>query len=106
MKEYYARIRKSDNKKQLLIDHLVKTSEIAEYFADSIGCQYFGKIMGLLHDAGKYSASWQEYLLQSLEGNVSFEKKDHATAGAQILFNFFSVDWIGYNKLDKKIKVT
>lgn len=45
------------------------------------------EIMGKLHDLGKYTSFFQNYLLQS--GKVDFEKKRHPPIGALAGYNFF-----------------
>lgn len=79
---------------QHLIDHLLKTGDLCGSFGKKIGIQYSAKLIGQLHDIGKYSDSFQRYI-QSIAGihkpgdsqYVKPEplkgKIDHATAGAQ-----------------------
>ncbi len=91
-----AHIRKNDNRAQVLGDHLVKVSELAGLFAAKIGLEGLGKIVGLLHDFGKASIKYQNYL-RTNEGLISPDEDgydaetkrgdiDHSTAGAQLIF--------------------
>lgn len=98
MIEYFARFRESDHTGQPLSDHLVQTALLAKSFATGTGFEKFAEVAGLLHDAGKYSDSWQEYLRQSADGNVPSEKMDHATAGAQLFQKFLSEGSAGNQK--------
>ncbi|NOH03076.1 MAG: CRISPR-associated helicase Cas3' [Chloroflexi bacterium] len=94
--ELIAHVRQ-DGKEQSLIAHLTEASQLAEGFAAKVGLPEIGKIMGLLHDFGKASREFQEYL-RSATGRtnpdedeyVDYEAKkgkiDHSTAGAQLAF--------------------
>jgi len=87
--------RESDKKQQLLITHLIETSQLAERFTAKVGLPEIGKIMGLLHDFGKASDIFQGYI-RSKQGMISPDEDgyvdarrgevDHSTAGAQLAF--------------------
>jgi CRISPR-associated endonuclease/helicase Cas3 len=91
-----AHVRK-DGKEQLLSTHLIETADLAANYASKVGLSQIGRIMGLLHDFGKSSIEFQEYL-RSAAGRmnpdedeyVDFEAKrgkiDHSTAGAQLIY--------------------
>jgi len=75
-----------------LSDHLEKTAELAEKFADKFGSKKWGKAAGFAHDAGKGRVKWQNYLrLRSgyydeeahLEGKPG--KIPHAIHGAKLV---------------------
>jgi CRISPR-associated endonuclease/helicase Cas3 len=92
--ELIAHIRK-DRKEQLLVTHLVEASQKSEEFAAKVGLPEIGKVMGLLHDFGKASQEYQNYLrtqeglINPDEDNYSKAKRgevDHSTAGAQLIF--------------------
>ncbi len=92
-----AHVRERDGETQLLIDHLKETAQLAKRFAAKIGLAELGEIMGLLHDFGKASKEFQDYL-RSAEGLKSPDeddyvdyqsrkgKIDHSTAGAQLIY--------------------
>lgn len=84
---------------QSLEEHLVGVGNKARQFAEKIGLGEAGELLGLLHDFGKYSAQFQEYI-QSIEkrNEPNFNpdidenyvdpkqqkgKIDHSSAGAQ-----------------------
>jgi len=78
----------------LLEDHLTETAELAEKFAVKIGLNQIGKLLGLIHDLGKYSFEFQCYIKSATgllcpgdESYVNHKKLrgqiDHSTAGAQ-----------------------
>ena len=58
--------------------HLQSTGDRAAAFLAPVGCADLGRIAGLLHDLGKYSAAFQ----RRLAGDAS--RVDHSTAGALI----------------------
>ncbi len=86
-----------DKQAQMLLTHLTETSNLTERFAEKIGLPEVGKILGLLHDFGKASDEYQNYL-RSAEGLLKPEQEeyvdyiakrgkiDHSTAGAQLVF--------------------
>lgn len=89
--------RKIDEKEQVLETHLGETAQWAEQFAVKVELPQLGKIMGLLHDFGKASKDYQDYL-RSAEGLINPDeddyvdyqakkgKIDHSTAGAQLMY--------------------
>lgn len=97
--EYIAHIRKDDNDKQSVKDHIKNVSEISTCNASKIGLAKAGELIGLLHDFGKYSDAFQNYIgsasglinqdedeyvdSQGLKGKI-----DHSTAGSQFIWNF------------------
>jgi len=99
--DYLAHIRKSDAKKQFLHEHLAGVAEISGRFASKIGLGKYGKITGLLHDLGKYSNEFQNYI-KSAEGLINPDeddyvdayclkgKIDHSSAGAQLIYRNLS----------------
>ena len=65
---------------QALHDHLASVSDLAEQFSESFGAQLHAKRIGMLHDAGKYSAAAQKRMADPEHTS----KVDHSTAGAKI----------------------
>ena len=61
MNEYYAH--KYQNQKELLIDHLHETADLADAYASDFGSGAVGKQLGLLHDVGKHTKNFQKVLL-------------------------------------------
>jgi len=96
MNEFIAHIRKEDNEKQKLIDHLIQVGEKCSELVAKISLpKEIGKILGLLHDFGKASKDYQDYLktneglINPDEDNYSKAKRgevDHSTAGAQLVY--------------------
>ncbi|MHB1406385.1 MAG: CRISPR-associated endonuclease Cas3'' [Desulfitobacteriaceae bacterium] len=99
--KFIAHRREKDGESQDLWKHLEETSSLAGKFASKIGLKEHGKLIGLLHDLGKASSESDKYirsatgLINSDEDDyVDFakmkEKIEHASAGAQVVYNYFS----------------
>ena len=84
-----------DGRVQTLSDHLSSVSNICREYCSDIGLSEVGFICGLVHDLGKTSNEFQEYLL----GNTRYKRGDidHSTAGAQFL-STMGCDWFDYYK--------
>lgn len=86
---------------QSLERHLLETSALASTFAQKIDLPLAGELVGLLHDLGKYSEEFQQYLrsiagLQEQDGDdqpIDSKKQrgnvDHSSAGAQRVWEGF-----------------
>lgn len=81
MQDYWAHTRDNDDTLQRLSDHLQNTAELASRFAAEFNASELGRIIGLLHDIGKYSKEFQNRILNN------GPKVDHSTAGAQVCMN-------------------
>lgn len=100
-REPIAHRRKADGEHQSVRTHLHEVSEIAGLLAGKVGLQVEGELIGLLHDLGKHSNEFQNYIkssfglinqdedayvnARSLKGKV-----DHSTAGAQYVWRELS----------------
>jgi CRISPR-associated endonuclease/helicase Cas3 len=98
---YIAHQRESDGKEQSLEAHLLGVSIIAKSLAGKIGLQDQGELIGLLHDLGKYSKEFQDYLKSAVglieqdeddyvDAKSKKGKVDHSTAGAQLIWQDLS----------------
>ncbi len=67
-----------------LREHLTGTSRLARSFGDAFGAGEAAYAVGLLHDAGKIQAEWQERLL-SLEAGRPAARVDHKDLGAMLV---------------------
>ena len=95
--KYIAHIRKEDNKKQSVKEHIKNVSALSASNASKIGFAKAGELIGLLHDFGKYSETFQNYI-GSATGLIEQDedeyvnskglkgKIDHSTAGAQYIW--------------------
>ena len=79
-KIYYAHRTETDEGQearwQTVLEHLNGTAALCARFAAAFGAEDQGRLAGLAHDIGKYSAAFQ----RRLEGSA--ERVDHSTAGA------------------------
>ncbi|MDR1947516.1 MAG: CRISPR-associated endonuclease Cas3'' [Desulfovibrio sp.] len=104
-KKFIARIRKDDYREQTVREHLEGVSERAGRFAEKAGIPRAGRLSGLLHDFGKYSTSFQEYIRSCASLRTEPDepdkdgdsvpvpgkgKVDHSTAGAQLVWEHYS----------------
>ncbi len=92
---FIAHKRKLDGKQQSLSVHLTEVAELAANFSNKVGVENSGRLIGLLHDFGKYSKEFQTYI-KSATGDIDQDdemyvnatllkgKIDHSTAGAQL----------------------
>jgi len=75
---YYAR------ENQELQDHLKETANLAMAFASVYGCGKISYQAGLLHDLGKYTHAFQDYLKRSIRGeDVTRGEVIHSLQGAK-----------------------
>lgn len=95
--EFLAHFREKDDEEQCVAEHLLQTAALAKTNAGKIGLPLIGELCGLLHDVGKYSDDFQQYirsacgLLQPGDDRYVDSEKlkgkiDHATAGAQLIW--------------------
>lgn len=75
---YYARQANNMGEKETVKHHLQFVSRLCGEFAEVFGCTAEGHAMGMLHDFGKYSESFQQ-VLDGKRQNV-----DHASPGAYL----------------------
>ena len=91
---YIAHVRKADGEPQSLQTHLTETAEIAKLLAAKLDLDQAGELLGLMHDFGKYSQDFQEYIKSVTGINPDADdyvlpngkKIDHSTAGAQWVY--------------------
>ena len=92
--DYIAHIRKSDQNPQSLQTHLTEAAAIAKLLAAKLNLEQAGELLGLMHDFGKYSQKFQNYIRRvnnigfnfDQDDEDSFKGGDHSTAGAQWVY--------------------
>jgi len=85
MVTFIAHIREQTEEIQCLEDHLRNTAQLAETRCSKIGLENVGKYIGLLHDLGKATKTFNDYIQ-----GISDAKRgdiDHSTAGAQYIID-------------------
>lgn len=98
---FLAHIKKINKEEQNLKDHLLGVACLSAKFASKVSLEGCGYLLGIVHDIGKYSQEFQNYI-KSAEGlidpdeddyvnyNSQRGKIDHSTAGAQYIYNIIS----------------
>jgi CRISPR-associated endonuclease/helicase Cas3 len=81
MPKFIAHYRERDKQEQSLEDHLRGVAELAKGFAEKLGLGDHGELLGLLHDLGKYSTEFQNYL-KSAVGQINQDEDEYVDAGA------------------------
>jgi len=93
--KFIAHRRKSDGEIQAVLNHLLDVAQLSRQFASKIGVPDLGELLGLLHDFGKYSLAFQDYIKSAtgiLNPDIDDDyvdamalkgKIDHSSAGAQ-----------------------
>lgn len=82
--EMTAHIRKYDGEEQSVFSHLEQTAELAGEYAESIDMRSFARLQGLLHDVGKLTARFNEYIHGS--GKYNRGDIDHSYSGAKLIY--------------------
>lgn len=99
--KFIAHIRKADQERQYVGEHLTGVGDKASERAAKIGLGTLGELLGLLHDIGKYSEEFRAYIESSagildqdaddyVDVKVQRGKIDHSTAGAQLAYHLLS----------------
>src|SRR5690625_1271853 len=89
---YIAHIRIEDKEEQSVKDHLLGVMKIAELHGSKIGIKHLAGLAGLLHDLGKVSSEFKDYIISAVytpESAPSRGSVDHSTAGGKLLYKLF-----------------
>lgn len=94
-----AHIRASDKQVQTVEAHLLGVCKLAEKYGEKLGVKHVTGLAGLLHDMGKYTNAFADYILaaEAAANNPSVSKPkrgsvDHSTAGGKLLYDLFHGD--------------
>jgi len=97
-KNFIAHVRATDQTTQTVAKHLSEVADIAKDLARKLNLPEAGELIGLLHDFGKYSQNFQDYLKSGtglldpdlddayVDAKAQKGKIDHSSAGAQWLW--------------------
>lgn len=99
--KYIAHRREKDGKEQYLEQHLEEASVLAGKFAKKINLEKQGELIGLLHDLGKATFEFYQYIGSAtglidpdeddyIDASGKKGKIDHSSAGSQIIYHYFS----------------
>lgn len=89
---FIAHIRESDQAIQTVEEHLHDVQKLAERAGKKIGLGHVAGLAGMLHDMGKFTIRFKEYLLQAVFDPENPPKRgevDHSTAGGRLLHRRF-----------------
>jgi len=95
---YIAHIRESDVVCQSVKEHLIGVKYLAERIGSKLSIEKICGLAGMLHDLGKYSDEFQEYLLEAVQNPDSPPKRgsvDHSTAGGALLYQMYHTKNVG-----------
>lgn len=92
---------RSDGVRQSVRAHLEGTADLARGFGEKLSIGQACELMGLLHDLGKYSKEFQDYIKSALglvncdeddyvDADAQRGKVDHSSAGAQYIWHALS----------------
>jgi len=87
--EYVAHVRQGDRQVQSVKTHLLEVRELAETYGAKIGVKHIAGLAGVLHDLGKYTTAFQDYIWEAVNNPDSPPKRgsvDHSTAGGKLLY--------------------
>src|SRR5690625_5190073 len=90
---FIAHIRKIDHEIQSVQEHLEGVATLARRYGDPVGLGAHAELAGLLHDMGKYTLAFTEYIKNAvIHEEISRKKIDHSTAGAKYLYENYYKD--------------
>lgn len=100
---YIAHIRQKDGEIQTVQEHLEAVRVLSEGFGEKIGAKYLAGLSGLLHDLGKNTTIFKDYIQEAVANPDNPPPKgsvDHSTAGGKLLFQqFYQQSKTSYEKL-------
>lgn len=90
---FLAHIRQSDLKEQTVQEHLEEVASLARLYGDKVGLGAHAELAGFLHDMGKFTKEFTNYLKNAvIHQQVATQKIDHSTAGAKYLYEIYYDD--------------
>ncbi|WP_368653954.1 CRISPR-associated helicase Cas3' [Ornithinibacillus sp. 4-3] len=94
-----AHIREKDYERQLVTEHLKAVSKLGREYGQPLGMGALVELSGLLHDMGKLTKKFTEYLESVVIGKQKVKTKiNHSSAGAVFLYkNFYNTNLVTEN---------
>ncbi|HHY72194.1 MAG TPA: CRISPR-associated helicase Cas3' [Bacillus bacterium] len=92
---FIAHIRENDNQIQTVKQHLLEVRDLAELYGEKLEVKHLAGLAGMLHDLGKYSNEFKEYILEAVNNPEAPPKRgsvDHSTAGGKLLYDLFHTE--------------
>ncbi len=92
MNSFIAHIRESDKQIQSVEEHLLGVRDLAESYGEKIGVKHLTGLAGILHDLGKYTNEFRNYIIEAVNNPDSPPKRgsvDHSTAGGKLLYELY-----------------
>ncbi|AZK46718.1 CRISPR-associated helicase Cas3' [Paenibacillus lentus] len=89
---YIAHIRQIDHQHQTVEEHLLGVMALAETHGEKLGIKHITGLAGVLHDLGKYTVEFKDYILGAVDNPESPPTRgsvDHSTAGGKLLYQLF-----------------
>src|SRR5690625_592723 len=87
---YIAHIRETDHEIQTVQEHLEAVASLGRLYGESLGFGAHAELAGFLHDMGKLTIHFTEYIRKAvIHGEIAGSKIDHSTAGAKYLYENF-----------------
>src|SRR4051812_21143604 len=99
--DFIAHIRESDKHIQTVEEHLLDVKDLAESYGEKIGVKHLAGLAGMLHDLGKYTNEFREYILEAVNNPDTPPRRgsvDHSTAGGKLLYDFFHIPTRKFNR--------
>lgn len=87
-----AHIREHDKEIQTVETHLLEVKNLAEQYGGKLDIKHLCGLAGLLHDLGKYSNEFKNYILEAVNNPNDPPKRgsvDHSTAGGKLLYDLY-----------------
>lgn len=103
---YIAHIRSCDGKIQTVKQHLLETSTLAENIGAKINAGHLAGLAGMLHDMGKYTNAFKEYIMAAVQNPENPPKRgsvDHSSAGGKLLFDLYHINGTTLEKIMAEI---
>lgn len=91
---YCAHINPKTLEEQSVKEHLLNVSKLSELYGNKIGMKNTAKLIGLLHDLGKETKIFDNYIRYSISNPNDKSLKgsiDHSTAGARYIYDNFYI---------------